>query len=92
MRARQNPSVLKKALIRNSFNRTIKDFPHMVDLGNRTYVVNRVEIREWLMKQSIRTYKTFGEPADVIWDKAWRKFYFKKYEHYVMFKLIFGSN
>lgn len=91
MKEKLDPAVIKKSLRRQGFSDMIKDFDHRVDLGARTATKEgrREEIRSWFKESFIRVHAECGEIADVIWDKDWRKFYFKNDEHSVMFKLRF---
>jgi hypothetical protein len=84
-------SLPDKKLIRDSrekANRTL--FEHEVDLKSRTNVNSREAIRNWFHANNILTYPHWGENAQVLWSKDWRKYYFKDQEIAVQFALRFG--
>jgi hypothetical protein len=91
MKSKLDPASIRKSLRKEGFSGAVVEFPYIVDLGTRTSVSSglREEIREWLKKSAIRAHAETGEISDVIWDKNWRKFYFKNQEHTVQFKLRF---
>lgn len=86
-----DPTNLRKMYRKEGFIQMVKDFPMCVDLGAKTQTTEgkREEIRSWFKDNFIRVHRVMGEDSDVIWDKNWRRFYFKKDEYSVMFKLRF---
>lgn len=91
MNTKQEPKAIRKALRKQGFIEWIQDYPFVVDMKTSTKVKDgdREEIRGWFKSNVIRTHKTYGENSDVIWDKEWRRFYFKTESHLVLFKLRF---
>lgn len=86
-----DPTALRKLYRKEGFIEMVNDFPICVDIGSRTPTTDgkREEIRTWFKDNFIRIHRVMGEDSDVIWDKNWRKFYFKKEEYSVLFKLRF---
>jgi hypothetical protein len=82
----------KKAVRKVREDDTLTSFEHSVDLMKKTGVKQgkREEIRTWFHESNILTYMHWGENAQVMWDKNWRKFYFKDIEIAIQFKLRFG--
>jgi len=64
-------------------------FEHVVDFRHRANIDKRNEIRAWLTEMGIKPFSHWGENGDVVWDRAWRKFYFKHVGHSVQFSLKF---
>ena len=91
MKEKLDPKLIRNSLRRQGFSDMVKGFDHRVDLSIRTATKEgrREEIRSWFKECFIRVHAESGETSDVIWDKDWRKFYFKNEEQSVMFKMRF---